>query len=260
MHPLTGKKQTFEHIEKRRMKLIGRKLSAEHRKKISEFQKGKKHSEETKLKIGQKSLGHTLSAESRKKISETRKARISEGKINLKYSPEIVQKRADVIRGYRHTDEYKIKISENWHLQHPPESRKGRPKGMKHSEETKKIIREKRLHQVFPVQDTSIELKLQALLTMHGITFSTHKPIEGQPDIFIEPNICIFADGCFWHGCDQCFEEKDGRMRKQKVCDLLIEQKLVNDGYKVIRFWEHDINRNMGKIFQRLQIHSVIIK
>ena len=60
-------------------------------------------------------------------------------------------------------------------------------------------LRQKRLHQIFPKKDTKIEIILQKELTKRDIPFVTHKALFGQPDIFIEPNICVFADGDYWH-------------------------------------------------------------
>lgn len=77
----------FKHSEETKQKLsemlsgensynYGRKFSEEHRRKISESNKGKqaflgkKHTEETKQKIREANLGRTFSTESRKKMSE----------------------------------------------------------------------------------------------------------------------------------------------------------------------------------------------
>ena len=90
---------------------------------------------------------------------------------------------------------------------------------------------------VIPFKDTSIELKLQNFLKEQGIEFQTHYPILGQPDIFIKPNICIFADGCYWHKCSQCgFDELKQR-------DKQVNEELQKQGYIVIRIWEHEINK-----------------
>ena len=113
-------------------------LSVEHRKKISESEKGHKHTEETKLKmsethkrIGTKPpspLGRKLSKESRlkislihkgKKLSEETKRRISEAHKGMKKpwatkSPtEETRKRLREINlGKKHSEETKRKISE----------------------------------------------------------------------------------------------------------------------------------------------------
>lgn len=58
MHPLKGRKQSPEHIEKRAAASRGLKRSDEIKRKLSESHKGKKLSEEQKGKIREKSKGN----------------------------------------------------------------------------------------------------------------------------------------------------------------------------------------------------------
>ena len=104
-------------------------------------------------------------------------------------------------------------------------------------------MRNSRLKQVFPVKDTKIELIIQKTLTEENIKFTTHKPILGQPDIFIEPNICIFADGEYWHNLPGA-QEKDKKINK----------KLEENGFKILRFWEKDINTNIKECIQKIRL------
>ncbi len=124
-------------------------------------------------------------------------------------------------------------------------------KGRHHTEEIKRKIRICRLKQLFPLKDTLIELRLQNKLTELNILFEKHKTVIGQPDIFIQPNICIFADGCYWHGCEQCYDKNkmSSWIKQRKAADILITQKLQNEGYVVLRFWEHDIKNNLDECF-----------
>ena len=124
-------------------------------------------------------------------------------------------------------------------------------KGKKHTEETRAKMRKTRLNQVIPYRDSSIEVKLQNLLKDNGIEFSTHYPILGQPDIFIKPNIVIFADGCYWHGCKEC-----GHLPGEKnIRDVKVTRELQSQGYVVIRLWEHEINQNLDNCFNKININ-----
>lgn len=114
-------------------------------------------------------------------------------------------------------------------------------KGKAHSEETKKIIREKRLRQVFPIKDTSIEIALQNALIEIGVHFEKHVPLPGQPDLFIRPNLCVFCDGNYWH------HFPDGTLH-----DELINQELMEKGFRVLRFWESDINDNLNSCVETI--------
>lgn len=122
--------------------------------------------------------------------------------------------------GNHHSEEVRRKISETKKSQH-----------LHLSELHREKIRRVRLQMVFPRRDTSIEVKMQRFLSGAGVPFETHKPIIGQPDIFVEPNICIFCDGDYWH------HYPDGKERDREV-----NMELRGQGYTVIRIWEHDIN------------------
>jgi len=224
---------------------------ADLRQKISDGHKGIKPwnylvpcREETKEKIRQGNIGVKRSPETKARMSEAQRGNKNHcyGKyqapfLGMKHDEETKQKMSEAHIGQYPTPETLQKISgENNHFY-----------GKHHKEETKQKLREMRQQLVIPTKDTSIELKLQAILTELNILFEKHKSILGQPDVFIEPNICVFADGCFWHNCNKCFDEtKFTDEQKAKIIyDESITQKLRNQGYIVLRFWEHDINNNI---------------
>lgn len=120
-------------------------------------------------------------------------------------------------------------------------------KGKHHTKKAKAIIKKKRLLQVIPTKDTSIEKKVQSFLTEKNIIFEKHKAITGQPDIFIQPNICIFTDGCYWHGCPKC-NKIQTKFADRKYRDKTITSTLSRNGYQVIRFWEHTINNDFDTV------------
>ena len=67
---------------------------------------------------------------------------------------------------------------------------------------------------------------LQNLLTVAKIKFETHRmyikqglTIHGQPDIFIKPNICIFADGNYWHANPKFYKPNSIIIGKKKAKD-----------------------------------------
>lgn len=94
-------------------------------------------------------------------------------------------------------------------------------------------------------QNTSIEIKMEQELTRHGIVFQKQYPIwqaKTIPDFFIIPNICIYCDGDYWHGTD-----------KQKTIDKKQDFILKFLGYKVYRFWEHEIKKSIKKCVNRIQ-------
>jgi DNA mismatch endonuclease (patch repair protein) len=131
------------------------------------------------------------------------------------------------------------------------------------SEETRQKMRLNRLKQIFPIKDTGIEIVLQKELNNQNIKFLTHYPIFGQPDIFIEPNICIFVDGCYWHGCEKCFNRLNEYQIKRKIKDEVVNSALKSYGYVVLRIWEHDIKNNskqcINKIIEQIEVNKIEI-
>jgi len=113
--------------------------------------------------------------------------------------------------------------------------------GKKASPETREKLKKHRLQMIIPRKDTSIEVKLQKALTKQRIEFRKHEPITGQPDIFIEPNICIFADGDYWHN-----------LEKGKKRDKYVNRTLKEAGYVILRFWEHQINKDLAGCLNKI--------
>ena len=199
----------------------GKKLSKEHRKKISDARKGIKFSEEHRKKLSKAKKGKSpwnkdktgiYSEETKKKMSSAKKGKpVSDSqKLHL-------QKLAQARKGKKHSEESKNKMSGRVISE---ETRK-RMSGRINSEETKqkmgsgrrgkeagKETLEKmsvaRSKQVFPRNDTKGEIILQDICKKNGIEFIKHKNFNlgfqrHQIDLFIEPNICIESDGDYWH-------------------------------------------------------------
>lgn len=93
-------------------------------------------------------------------------------------------------------------------------------------------------------KETGIELKLQSLLADIGIAFITQKPILGVTiaDIFIYPNVALFADGKYWHHSTEAQENKDRS----------ITQKLKKAGYVVLRLEEDEINKDIETVRKKV--------
>jgi DNA mismatch endonuclease, patch repair protein len=111
-------------------------------------------------------------------------------------------------------------------------------------------------------KNTKPELLLRKTLWHLGYRgYRIHnQKIPGKPDIvFTKKKIAIFIDGCFWHGCPQCFvEPKSNRdywlpkIRRTIERDKMQNVRLQSDGWNVIRIWEHDIKQNNQKMIQKI--------
>lgn len=190
--------------------------------------------EDHKQKISQSLLGHEVSSKTRKKMSNSRQGKRSNfyGKHHSKETKQKLRKPKPSMKG------------ENNPAKRPEVRKKiGQSNfGKKRSSETKEKIRQARLHQILPTKDTSIEKIIQEILKNRNIIFQTHKPIKGQPDVFIEPNVCIFCDGDYWHNRPE-----------QKERDKRVNKYLIRDGYVILRFWEYEIRKNSGECVNKIE-------
>ena len=101
-------------------------------------------------------------------------------------------------------------------------------------------------------KNTGPELTLRKILFAEGFRgYRIHYDLPGKPDIvFTKKKIAIFIDGCFWHKCPLCFHEPETRkefwMKKIQSNvdrDKKVNELLKNDGWTVIRIWEHEIKK-----------------
>jgi DNA mismatch endonuclease (patch repair protein) len=93
--------------------------------------------------------------------------------------------------------------------------------------------------------------------------------IEGKPDVvFSNEKVVIFIDGCFWHGCPICQRKLPDTNREYWIRKMnrnvelakIHNQKLAEEGWTVIRVWEHEFKdtKTMQKI--RASIKQAFLK
>jgi DNA mismatch endonuclease (patch repair protein) len=110
----------------------------------------------------------------------------------------------------------------------------------------------------------STELAMAAFFRSYGIAGWRRHParIFGRPDFYFpKPRIALFIDGCFFHACRRCFgmpaqnrsfwEEKIHRNARR---DRLVGRKLRADGIRVLRLWEHDLERHTRRLDHLLKL------
>ena len=111
---------------------------------------------------------------------------------------------------------------------------------------------------------TTPEILLQKALRREKIKFKRNCiAVIGKPDIaFIDKKIAVFVDGEFWHGYRW-------RQKKRKIRDNRnywipkIERNIARDkknnrqlreaGWKVIRFWQQQLIKDLPKCIQKIK-------
>lgn len=111
----------------------------------------------------------------------------------------------------------------------------------------------KKTMQAVKGKDTRLEKRLFAMLAGMKVKGwrKNANDILGKPDVtFLQERVAIFIDGCFWHGCPICDrklpqtnQEYWARKIKRNVeLAQIYNHKLTDNGWIVIRIWEHEVN------------------
>ena len=113
-------------------------------------------------------------------------------------------------------------------------------------------------------KDTTIELAPRKALWQRGIRYrKNYKGLIGKPDIVITKyRIAVFCDSDFWHGYD--WENKKSRIKSNQNYwipkiernmkrDREVTAALVEQGWIVLRFWEHTIRKELEECVDDIQ-------
>ena len=127
--------------------------------------------------------------------------------------------------------------------------------------------RSERMSRVRGRGNRSTELRLVALFRANEITgWRRNQKLLGRPDfVFRRKRVCVFVDGCFWHGCPHhrripktrvafWTAKIDGNIRR----DRDIARALRQNGWKVLRVWEcalttSQVARTIARIKRAIQ-------
>ncbi|WP_431893366.1 very short patch repair endonuclease [Micromonospora haikouensis] len=102
-------------------------------------------------------------------------------------------------------------------------------------------------------RDTQPELAIRRLLHAAGLRYRVDvaptQSLRRRADIVFGPaRVAVFVDGCFWHGCSQHGSRKtktnttywSEKVARNQARDASTDDFLTNDGWHVIRIWEHE--------------------
>ena len=98
--------------------------------------------------------------------------------------------------------------------------------------------------------------RLKDALAEQGLHFESNKRVGPfcPDEVDFDRRIAIEVDGCFWHACP---EHQTGdlsiRQTKQQKHDLEEDQYMEKNGWRLLRFWEHDIKRDLTGCVLKVQ-------
>ena len=132
------------------------------------------------------------------------------------------------------------------------EALKGKPsvfKGRHHTLETKKKLSKATIKQLasgkMRRKDTFVESKIESELIRNNINYQKQVPLCNITVVdFYLPDykVAIYVDGDYWHNLPvvKNRDEKQNRI-------------LEENGYQVLRFWEHEIKRSVGECVNKIK-------
>lgn len=114
-------------------------------------------------------------------------------------------------------------------------------------------------------KDTGIEIALRKELWRRGLRYrKNYRRLPGTPDIvFIGKKVAVFCDSEFWHGYDwEKRKDKIGSNREYWIPkiernirrDSDVEVELLALGYEVLRFWDHEIKKDVSACADHIQV------
>jgi DNA mismatch endonuclease Vsr len=129
-----------------------------------------------------------------------------------------------------------------------------------------KLTKEQRRKNMQAVKskDSKIELAFGKALWNRGFRYRKNdKSVFGKPDFTLKKyKIAIFIDGEFWHGKDWEIRRNDHKTNQEfwvkKIerniqRDIEVNDYLLKEGWKVIRFWGKDIEKNIHFCIQEFE-------
>jgi DNA mismatch endonuclease (patch repair protein) len=108
-------------------------------------------------------------------------------------------------------------------------------------------------------KNTKPEIILRTALWKSGLRYRIHYGKEKIDVAFPSKKLAILVDGCFWHSCPiHSHIPKNNlnywlpKLAKNRERDIAKNEKLVYAGWKVLRFWEHDM-ADTGKVVSMIK-------
>lgn len=110
-------------------------------------------------------------------------------------------------------------------------------------------------------KNTTPERLLRIALWRAGYRYRLHRRVCGvRPDIvFVGAKVAVFVDGCFWHMCPEHFTMPatnrpfwSAKLKRNRQRDASSASILRRAGWRVVRFWEHEVMLSPAKCQQRV--------
>ena len=94
--------------------------------------------------------------------------------------------------------------------------------------------------------------ELAAIFRNHHMAgWRRNQKLLGKPDFVLGKHRgCVFANGCFWHGCPKYYHTPTSNVAywasnvdRNRERKLLVSKTLKSKGWRILRVWEHELVR-----------------
>ena len=110
-------------------------------------------------------------------------------------------------------------------------------------------------------KDTKPEITLRKALWLKGLRYRIKNKLPGRPDVvFPRYKVAIFIDGCYWHRCPKHYKEPEtnkifweAKISGNVKRDIVNTKKLKKMKWRVIRVWEHQVNKDLEKVVEKIR-------
>lgn len=116
-----------------------------------------------------------------------------------------------------------------------------------------------------------LDIRMKKILAKSGLRYQMYPNLFGKPDFLVEDRIAVFCDSSFWHG------KNWGRLRRKLLLgrnsdywvshinanrqrDRRVTAELRKRGFKVVRFWDVDIQKTPNSVVGKLHSESELIE
>jgi DNA mismatch endonuclease (patch repair protein) len=110
-------------------------------------------------------------------------------------------------------------------------------------------------------KDSEIEVKFRKALWKRGFRYRKNSAkYFGKPDLVLKKyKAVIFIDSCFWHGCEKHCRLPATRkkywtkkIKRNKKRDKEVNLHYKNSDWQIIRVWEHELKKSLGKTLKKV--------
>jgi len=123
-----------------------------------------------------------------------------------------------------------------------------------------KFSKETRSYIMSRIRSKNTKPELIMKESLKGLYLRYQPKMLGNPDFASKKHkLVVFVDGCYWHACPMCYNEPKSnkgywvqKIKKNVDRDRKYTKKLKKAGWKVMRFWEHQVLKAPNKCREKI--------